>query len=244
MDETPPPARKKQNLSIPVAIIIAGLIIAGAVLYTGSSKTKLAEKGTQTASLGDIKFRAISPKDHIRGNPNADITIIEYSDTECPFCKRFHETMKQVMDIYGKDGKVAWVYRHFPIEALHSKAKKESAAAECASIVGGSAQFWDYLDAIFVATPSNDGLDLALLPKFAEQIGLDKIAFNSCMETGQSEAIVTADFEDGRRAGVEGTPFSLIVETKTGKVLDTIPGAYPYEQLKSVYLDPILKRAK
>src|SRR3989344_6179681 len=100
--ETQPP-KQQNNLSIPVAIIIAGVLIAGA-LYLGTSKGTSTTAGNNqqpqqiAQQTGDIdQMAAVSASDHIRGNPDAPVKIVEYSDTECPFCKRFHDTMKQVM---------------------------------------------------------------------------------------------------------------------------------------------------
>jgi protein-disulfide isomerase len=117
-------------------------------------------KGVKNAK---ITLDPVTEKDHITGNPQADVVLIEYSDTECPFCKRFHETMIQVMAEYGASGKVAWVYRHFPLDALHSKARHEAEATECATELGGNEKFWAYLNKLEEITPSNNGLDASLL---------------------------------------------------------------------------------
>ena len=161
----------KTNYSTPVAIVLAGIIIAGAMYFSDGKKVEsptLAEKPIVSSSLDQV--RPVSTEDHIRGNPNAEVIIIEYSDTECPFCGRFHETMKQIMNEYGKEGKVAWVYRHSPLDQLHSKAKNESVALECANELGGNDKFWEYADRIYSVTPANNGLDPAELPKIAEFI--------------------------------------------------------------------------
>ena len=145
----------KNNFSIPVAIVVAGVLIAGAVyLSAGKSvpegATNQAIQPTQGDTTSLDKMRAITKDDHVRGNPNAPVKIVEYSDTECPFCKRFHPTMNQIMGEYGKNGKVAWVYRHFPIDSLHPiKARKEAEATECANELGGNDKFWAYLDRIY-----------------------------------------------------------------------------------------------
>src|SRR3989344_9114839 len=110
-----------EKLSVPIAIVIAGILIAGS-LYYSSTKSPAKVTNTLPATNNDVEMRPISSDDHILGNPNAEVIIVEYSDTECPFCKVFHATMRRVMDEYGKDGKVAWVYRHFPIDSLHPKA--------------------------------------------------------------------------------------------------------------------------
>src|SRR3989344_5485116 len=100
------------------------------------------------------------------------IAIVEYSDLECPFCKTFQKTLHQIMDEYGESGKVAWVYRHFPLAQLHTKAAKEAEATECAAELGGNAAFWKYADRLFEVTPSNNNLELSQLPVIAAEVGL------------------------------------------------------------------------
>lgn len=110
-----------------------------------------------------IALDPVTEKDHISGNPQAELMLVEYSDPECPFCKRFHETMMQVMKEYGTQGKVAWIYRHFPLDAIHSKARKEAEAIECAGELGGNDKLWAYLNKLEEITPANNQLDPALL---------------------------------------------------------------------------------
>ncbi|MCX6736097.1 MAG: thioredoxin domain-containing protein [Candidatus Parcubacteria bacterium] len=105
----------------------------------------------------------VTAKDHILGNPNADVKIITHADLECPFCKRFHATMEDVMKQYQAEGKVAWVIRHFPLTQLHDKAPLEAEASECANELGGNAKFWEYVSLLEKITPANNGLDSSLL---------------------------------------------------------------------------------
>src|SRR3989344_4864332 len=170
MDE---PSKTTNNLSIPVAIVIAGALIAGAV-YMGTSRGGTADsQQPQTAEqqqTGNLEqMAAITSEDHIRGNPNAEVTIVEYSDYECPFCKSFHPTMQRIVDEYGD--KVAWVYRHFPLDSIHSKARPEAVAAECAAELGGNDAFWKFTDRFFELTPSNNQTDTAtVLPQIARTL--------------------------------------------------------------------------
>ena len=150
------PIQAKNPITIPIAIVIAGILVAGAIFLKGNSsedvRTPPAPKVAMPPlpSLDTITLKPIDEKrDHIRGNPNADIVFVEFSDTECPFCKRFHATMQQILAEFGKSGKVAWVYRQFPIVQLHSKAPKESEALECAAELGGNIKFWEYIDRVF-----------------------------------------------------------------------------------------------
>lgn len=214
----------KQTISIPLAIIIAGAIIAGAVFYNKTPKAP--EKNTNEPTI------EITSNDHILGNPDAELTIIEYSDTECPFCKRFHVTMHQIMDAYGKDGKVNWVYRPFPLDQLHSKARKEAEAAECANELGGNEKFWAYLDKVYETTPSNNGLDENELPKIAGSIGLDVNKFNECLSSGKFATRVEESLQSGIKLGVSGTPLSIIVDKDGNKT--PINGALPFTDVKTL----------
>ncbi|MDP3996321.1 MAG: thioredoxin domain-containing protein [bacterium] len=202
------------SLTVPMAIVIAALIIGGAIFFSrGSENSSLA--AVEKAQNGDFKnleinLLPIGEEDHIRGNPNAEIILIEYSDLECPFCKNFHFTMKEVMEQYGKDGSVAWAYRHFPLTQIHPKAVDEAEATECAASLGGNNVFWNYLDKVFETTPSNNGLDLNILPKLAEDVGLNRAAFTACLQSGQFADKIQSDYAGGIDAGVTGTPNSFL----------------------------------
>ncbi len=177
----------------------------------------------------NIKLRAVSKDEHIRGDfDKAEVFLVEYSDMECPFCKRFHQTLKQVKDEYGD--KLAWVYRHFPLDNLHSKARKEAQASECAAELGGNDAFWKYLDRIYEITPSNNRLDLNKLPEIAAEIGLDVDKFKECLDSDRHKDKVQADYEDAVASGGRGTPHSILV-TKDGKKVP-VKGAVPPSQLK------------
>lgn len=227
------------NYSTPIAIVIAGIIIAGAMYFSDGKKVdtdKVNVPAEQASGLESV--RPISATDHVRGNPNAPIIIVEYSDTECPFCSRFHGTMKQVMDEYGKAGKVAWVYRHSPLDQLHSKSRKEAVALECANELGGNDKFWEYTDRIYAVTPANDGLDALELPKIAEYVGLDVTKFNTCLVSGKYDAKIQADLENAQATGGQGTPWSVIIAN--GKAVSSLNGAYPYANVKQI-IDSLLK---
>lgn len=223
-----------QSLAIPFAIVIAGVAIASAIYFGNGSNSGLAvATGNQIASLDPV-----TKKDHILGNPNAKIVIVEYSDLECPFCKTFHKSMNQVMSEYGESGKVAWVYRHFPL-SFHSKADKEAQATECVAKLGGNAKFWEYTNKIFEITPANNGLDMSLLPKLAQEIGIDEAAFTACLASDEMKPIIEAGLASGIKAGVRGTPHSLILVDK--KVVGTIDGAQPFAAVKA-QIDALLAK--
>ena len=221
------------NFNVPLAIIVAGVLVAGAIMYVGFGGSPAQERNTAAVeNVAPSAELTISADDHILGNPDAPVILVEFSDLECPFCKTFHQTMKQVMEEYGGDGKVAWIYRHFPIDSIHPKARKEAAAAECAAAVGGAVKFWEYTDKIFEITPSNNGLDLALLPKTAVDIGLDQKAFEACLADNTYNDLFEKSIAEGVAAGANGTPFTILI-TKNGSATP-INGAQPFETVKAL----------
>lgn len=228
----------KNVLSVPLAIVVAGALIAGA-LYL-SPKTDVSNKAVANpvGAKPEVKVKPVSKEDHLQGNPDAKVIVVEYSDTQCPFCKNYHNTMNQVMSEYGKNGDVAWVYRHFPLDSLHKKARREAEATECAADLGGNEAFWKYLDEIFKRTGSNDKLDHAELPKIAETVGIDVEKFNKCLEEGKFKQEVEDDYQSGIAAGVGGTPYSFVV-LKGSDTVVPINGAQPYSVVKQV-IDSLL----
>lgn len=218
---------------IPLSIVVAGTFVAGAIYFGGGSGGPIP---SPTNDQVQIDIASVKATDHIVGSRSADLIIVEYSDTECPFCKVFHSTMKGVINTYGD--KVAWVYRHFPIAQLHSKAPKEAEATECANELGGNQAFWKYIDKLFETTNSNDSLDPSELPKIATAIGLDGAAFNTCLSSGKYAEFVTKSVEEAVKAGARGTPYSVIISKDGTKTI--INGAEPLETVKSK-IDALLK---
>jgi protein-disulfide isomerase len=229
-----------EKLSLPISIIVAGLLIGGGIYLNGrmsrdNPTIEQRQAKVQEANSESLKtaMRPIDANDHILGNPKARVLVVEYSDTECPFCKIFHKTMISVMQEFGGDGDVAWVYRHFPIAELHSRALKEAEALECASEIGGNSKFWEYANMLYDTTPSNNELDPKELPKIAVKVGLSSDTFNTCLNSGEFGPKVNADIQNAKEIGASGTPFSVLVDTKTGEHY-LIEGAYPFQQIKSV----------
>lgn len=223
-----------EKYSTPISVLLGAVIIAGA-LYWGGDNPRPSADPRQAAEQGPTKEQLakvapITAGDHVRGSRDADVFIVEYSDTECPFCKRFHETMRQVMGEYESGGKVAWVYRHFPLDSLHKKARGEAVALECANEQGGNDAFWKYADRLFEITPSNDGLDSAELPKIATFVGLDAAKFSTCLASGKYDAHIEAEAQNAQATGGQGTPWSVIV-SKSGKNY-ALSGAQPAESVK------------
>lgn len=229
MDQSESP---KNNLALPIAIVIAGALIAGAMIYNGDRNT-VANAGSESGQKGSLdQMIPVTAEDHIRGNADAPVKIVEYSDTECPFCKRFHTTMQEVMNEYGSTGKVAWVYRHFPIDQLHSKARKEAVATECAAELGGNDKFWAYLDRLMEITPANNGLDPAELPKIAQYVSLNVTKFNECLSSDRYVKKIEEHVQNAVDTGGQGTPWSIVVGKDDKKY--PLSGAQPYASVKQL----------
>ncbi|HEU5338327.1 MAG TPA: thioredoxin domain-containing protein [Sulfuricaulis sp.] len=193
-------------------------------------RQRQAQAATGNERLKQVQ-RVSKTKDHIFGNPDAPISLIEYSDFECPYCKKFHSTAKQIVTAYG--GKVNWVYRHFPLGFHNPAAQKEAEASECAAELGGNDAFWRYADLIYARTKSNGkGVPLENLAPMAKEIGLDETKFKACLDSGKMVARVGEDFAEGSKIGITGTPGNILLNNKTGDVR-LRPGARPFETFKS-----------
>ncbi len=177
------------------------------------------------------KVQPITSEDHVRGNRNARVFLIEYSEFECPFCGRFHPTAQQVVDEYGGD--VAWVYRHFPLDQLHPNARPAAEASECAAELGGEDAFWAFTDAIF-----SDQTKLSDIAAIASSVGVSGSAYDSCVSSEKYADLVEEQYQAGLTAGITGTPGNFIVNANGDAWL--IPGALPFETLK-VTIDEALE---
>ncbi len=233
----------RNNLGIPVAIVIAAALIAGAIYMSGMKSAGPVNvqggiDGAQQPEQITPEVAPVTKDDHIRGNPNAPIVIIEYSDYDCPFCKNFHETMNKIMAKFGTDAKVAWVYRQFPLEQLHKNAPKIAEASECVAEIGGNDAFWKFSDLIFGNREINAQTDIAKLPDYAVQSGVDKNKFETCLNSGKytekiAEAVLAAS-----KTGARGTPYSIVM---VGDQQGVINGAQPYEVVEKIINNLIIQ---
>lgn len=224
----------RDSLLIPAAIVIAAGFIAAAIYFSGSGspvEPTGINTDTETPTDGEPSVAPVTEDDHIRGNPNAPIVLIEYSDFDCPFCKQFHDTMNQIIEEYGPSGQVAWVYRQFPLQQLHPNAPKISEASECVAELGGDQAFWEFADLIFEERPTNDLTDMSRLPEFAETAGVDVNAFNECLESGRYAEEIAADVQAAIEAGGRGTPHTVVT---VGDQSGVINGAQPYSTVKQI----------
>ncbi|MBR9883695.1 MAG: DsbA family protein [Oceanospirillales bacterium] len=189
----------------------------------------------QERKAREEKVKNIAPVDpaneYVRGPVDAPYTLIEYSDYECPYCKRFHAT---VLEFVKRNPDVNWVYRHFPLDFHNPGAQKQAEAAECAGSLGCGDAFWHYSDLIFERTKSNGkGFPIANLVPLAGEIGLDESAFKNCLDSEQFKSKVLQQQANGMQAGVTGTPGSFLRHNSSGEVVP-LGGARPLRALEGV----------
>lgn len=205
--------------------VLLGVIFLGDSGFNVKSGAKVADEaaaanpGAQNPAVADPR-EVDEDTDHILGAKNAKVTIIEYSDFQCPFCARFHPTMQKIIENYGKD--VRWVYRHFPLESIHQNARPLALASECAAEQG---KFWEFADAMI---PDNGA---GSLENYASKSGVNYAKMKSCIDSGKYNAKVDNDAKDAVATGGQGTPYSLIIGPD-GKATP-LSGAQPYEAVEA-----------
>lgn len=204
-------------ISITLLLVLINLYATLNLYAKFISPTITETKPTEAPS----KVKVSADDDPVMGSEDAAITIIEFSDFQCPFCARFFEqTLPQIEEKYIKTGKVKLVYRDFPL-SFHQYAQKAAEAAECADEQG---KFWQYHDKLF---ENQNTLDIGNLKRYAQDLGLDSTKFNDCLDSGMMAFEVQKDFNDGSSYGVSGTPTFFI----NGIML---VGAQPYSVFEQV----------
>jgi protein-disulfide isomerase len=222
-----------KDLLIPISIIIAGLFIGAGLYFGGTSPTAVpvAQAPGQPVDNTD-KVDPVTADDHIKGNLDATIKIVEFSDFDCPFCSRFHDAMTNISEKYSDD-ELAWVYRQFPLEQLHPQAPGVALASECVAEIGGNDAFWNFADAYFSARGAGDKTDHGeLIPKLVIGAGVNQQSFTECFESGRYTDAVQADIDDAVETGGRGTPWSIIIGP-TGKTYP-INGALPQQAIEQL----------
>lgn len=175
----------------------------------------------QAPPAAQVDMKKLLDDDAVKGDPKAPVTIVEFSDYECPFCGRFYQqTFLQINEKYIKTGKVKFVYRDFPL-SFHTQAQKAAEAAECA---GEQGKYYEMHDLLFTKGVQEG---VTGFKQYAKEIGLDTTKFNSCLDSGQMASEVKKDMADGAAAGIQGTPGFFV----NGVV---ISGAQPFEAFQQV----------
>lgn len=228
----------------PLAILVAGSMVSLAILASGGftvSANNLAAAGTQAVDAQPVgsEVLTVTDDDYVRGNPDAPITIIEYSDFQCPYCGRFHPTMQQAMAEYGDQ--VRWVYRHFPLTQIHPEAQPAAEASECVAEQRGNDGFWQFADAMFA---NQSKLGAEFYRQVAEQIGVDLAQFDDCTNTHKYKEKIAAQQASGASLGVNGTPGAFVNNFVVRGALpydENVPGYQPGTQTLKETIEAALK---
>ncbi len=218
---------KKSSLRT-VSVVLLTLLIG---VYLGSQF--FAPKNATTTTTIQQRVQVSVDDDPFLGSNDAPLTVIEFSDFQCPFCRSAYQSViTNLKKDYVETGKIKFVYRDFPL-SFHPMSEKSAEAANCAN---GQGKFWEMHDKIFgeqaklgTGTVQYNATDLK---NWASDIGLDMTAFNSCLDSGKYSQEVQKDINDGGRAGVQGTPTFFIGNSNNGFVV--IPGAVPYAAFRQV----------
>lgn len=213
------------------ALLVISLVTGGFGINSGTgtgntnvgAPAAVANNAPSAIPTGIVAVNAaeIADDDPYLGDENAPLTIVEFSDYQCPFCKRFRdETLPQIKAEYIDTGKVKFVYRDFPLENIHPQARPAAEAAECA---GEQGKYWEYHDILF---ENMQLLSSANYKIWAETLGLNTNQFNDCVDSRKYADEVTADLNDGAKVGARGTPYFIVGNTP-------LSGAQPYSAFKA-----------
>lgn len=222
----------RKVVGIAVTMLAVGVLVGVVIALNLPSILPPQEKGGEEASSTRVEGVSVDD-DPFLGQSNAPVTVIEFSDFQCPFCRRFvEETLQEIKRNYVDTGKIRWVYRDYPLSQIHPYAEKAAEAADCA---GEQGRFWEYHDLLFKnqAVWSAGGATVEFR-KYASSLGLEEGRFNSCLDSGKYADEVSKDLADGLKAGVEGTPTFFVNGVK-------VVGAQPYDVFKTA-IDAQLKR--
>lgn len=206
--------------------VTLNLVMSGnALAVGGGNNTYVAPSAggqipTPQAPVAAGPLKEVGAQDHIQGAKNAKVTLVEYSDFQCPFCQRHLPAIKQALADFPND--VRLVYRHYPL-SFHPEAQKSAEASECAAKLGGNDAFWKMHDELFANQAT---LSRSLYTELAKKLGLNTANFDKCLDGGEMATRVNTDLTEGTTAGVEGTPATFV----NGML---VSGAVPYSELKA-----------
>jgi protein-disulfide isomerase len=197
----------------------------GIARYVQRTKAAQDAAAAEQARLAEERAKAVRPvdpsTDYILGNRHAEVSLIEFSDFECPYCRQFHKSIGQVLASY--DGRVNLVFRHYPLAIHNPAAHLQAKAAICAAMLGGNESFWKFADLAFTRPSSDPERRIALPPSKATGVSTKSLA--QCVDSERAEARIRQDMAEGQKLGITGTPTTVATNNRTGhrKLLVGIP---------------------
>jgi protein-disulfide isomerase len=208
-----------------IIVLIAAVLIAGAAYFFLTPST------AKTPSATDVT--GVSVNDHILGSPTAPLMLIEYCDIHSPYCKNFNGVLEQIIATYGKDGRVAWAYRHLPLLDQYPDAETAAEASECIAAEGGTEAFFKFID-LAGAAPDGSGYG-----DIVSRLGIDAGAFSACLADHTYLSRVRAEAGNAINAGATGAPYTILLVN--GQPALPISGALSYGQMKQI-IDAVLSK--
>ena len=209
---------KQNEMKYALAIVCGFALIAGALLVKAGAFTTLFANEATTAERVNLNER------HTYGDTAAKVTLVEFSDFECPYCGQLHETLKRIVD--ESNGSIKWEFRHMPLP-IHKDAKIAAYYSECVSSITDDEGFFTYADTLM---QNQRSIDVAYLEKVATEQGIKIDLLHACISDAKTIEIVAEDTKTGQRLGGTGTPFTVIVYADGTQ--KSVSGAVPYEQWK------------
>lgn len=221
------PDLKKFELTPAVSILLAGVLIAAAIIFT-NTRTAAAPVAAADipAPAANANVHAPSASDHVRGSLSAPIVLIEYSDFQCPFCSLVDPTIKRIVS--ESNGQIAWVYRHLPLESIHPQARPAALASECVFEQLGDNGFWAFGDKLFA---NQKLMNSAYYAQVAGELGADVQKFNACVASEKYASKIDANAQEAMQNGGQGTPYTILFSKKEQV---GVSGALPYETFSAV----------
>ncbi|MDB5225608.1 MAG: oxidoreductase [Candidatus Adlerbacteria bacterium] len=215
---------KKLEFSPSLSILIAGVLIAGAIIFTNQGTSSASD--TNSILPASTQVPAPTADDHIIGSPTAPIVLIEYSDFQCYYCMQAYPTIKRIVD--ESQGQIAWVMRHLPLESIHPEARPAAQAAECITEQLGNDGWWKFTESMFT---DQENMGPARYLALAGQLGADTAKYMSCVSSNKYDAKINQESADAQVAGAQGTPYTVVYGNGAAV---PISGALPYQQFMSV----------
>lgn len=216
----------KFELTPSLSIIIAGIIIAGAIMYTNGSNAAGTGAGNEAALGAAANVPAPTAEDHWVGSRDASTVLVEYSDIQCYYCGLAHPTLTRLVE--ESNGAIAWVHRHLPLESIHPEARPAAIASECVNEQLGNDAFWSFINTMFA---DQSKMNSAYYLQVAKQLGVNEAQYQSCVATEKYASKVDTEANDAFASGANGTPYTVVF--KNGKQVG-VSGALPYDQFKEV----------
>lgn len=217
---------KKLELSPSISILLAGVLIAGAIIFVNLNANAASAPAGDDSLPGNTKVAAPTAEDHILGSPTAPIVLIEYLDFQCVYCSMVHPTLKRIVE--ESNGQVAWVMRHLPLESIHPEARPSGLAAECIAEQLGNAGWWAFADDMMA---NQKGMGTARYLNVAAQLGVDTPKYLSCVSSGRYNQKIDEQSAQAQVAGAQGTPYTVVYGHGAQIPLS---GALPYAQFAAV----------